>query len=110
MKYWIWICALCSLSLNAADFYQLMGKGTKHWQFVSQQADIAFLDFAKQVYEQHKEAQYTVDAPYKIPPVIHFIWLGPKHFPPESVENVRSWIAHNPEWTVKLWTDRDRIA
>ncbi len=44
----------------------------------------------------------------KIPKVVHFIWLGPRPFPPQSVENVRTWIAHNPDWEFKFWTDRRR--
>src|SRR4029078_2446346 len=53
---------------------------------------------------------FTRQGPYKIPPTVHFIWLGPKHFPPESVDNVRMWIAKNPGWKVKFWTDRKREA
>lgn len=105
---------LFCFALHAADedFDALMGRKTKHWEFVSQEKDRAFLIFAKQVYEKNKEAQhqYKPDGAYKIPPVIHFIWLGPKQFPPESVQNVRTWIAQHPGWTVKFWTDRLRLA
>ncbi len=92
-----------------SDFDALMGRKTKHWQHVAQEKDVAFLSFAKEIYEKHKDVQFTAQGPYKIPPVIHFIWLGPKQFPPQSVENVRTWIAKNPGWKVKFWTDRDRM-
>ena len=102
--------AIYTIALSAdTDFDALMGKKTKHWHFVTQENDIAFLRFAQQIYEKYKDAQFTTTGSYKIPPVIHFIWLGPKHFPPQSVENVRTWIAQNPGWKVKLWTDRDRM-
>lgn len=42
---------------------------------------------------------------YKIPQVIHFIWLGPKPFPAESVKNVASWKLYHPSWVMKFWTD-----
>ena len=45
---------------------------------------------------------------FRVSKVIHFIWVGPKPFPRDSVENVRSWIAKHPDWTFKFWTDRDR--
>ena len=104
-------CIFFCFSLFAEqDFYSLMGKATKHWEFVTQSVDIALLDSAQALYEKNKAKQFTTQGAYKIPPVIHFIWLGPKHFPPESVENVRTWIAHNPGWKVKFWTDRKRLA
>jgi hypothetical protein len=115
MKHWLFFFLVISAVSYAAadeDFDALMGKKTKHWEFVSQEKDRAFLAFTKQIYEKNKEAQnqYQPNSNFKIPPVIHFIWLGPKHFPPESVENVRTWIVKHPGWTVKFWTDRPRPA
>ncbi len=110
MKY-LWFFLLCCSFLFAkeeSEFDILMGKETKHWDFVAQESDILFLSSAKEVFEKHKAVQFTQEGPYKIPPVIHFIWLGPKPFPPQSVDNVRTWIARNPGWRVKFWTDRKR--
>ncbi len=90
------------------DFDQLMGKSTAHWNYVAQSQDIDMLERAKTLYEKNQSAQFISEGPYKIPPVVHFIWLGPRPFPPQSVENVRTWIALNPGWKVKFWTDRDR--
>lgn len=66
--------------------------------------DEAMLDFL--------EAEYTKNAPLlsrpaaaKIPDVVHFIWLGPKPFPEESLVNVRSWQKLNPAWELYFWTD-----
>ncbi len=90
------------------DFLGLMGKGTSHWGYVHQECDLSLLEQMEALYQKNKNAQFTISNDYKVPPVIHFIWLGPKTFPPTSVENLRSWMAYHPEWTIKFWTDRDR--
>lgn len=58
------------------------------------------------------ESDYTKKAPLllspqnaKIPKIVHFIWLGPKPFPLESIVNVRSWQQYNPSWQLYFWTD-----
>ena len=38
----------------------------------------------------------------KIPKVLHFIWLGPKPFPQESVKNLQSWKNYHPNWVINL--------
>jgi hypothetical protein len=90
------------------DFEELMGKSTSHWNSITEEQDVKTLEFAKALYQKNKMAQYAQKGRYKVPAVIHFIWLGPRPFPPGSVENVRTWIENNPGWTVKFWTDRDR--
>lgn len=90
------------------EFDELMGKSTAHWQYVAQDQDKTTLEYAKALYYKNKAAQFMQEGAFKIPPVIHFIWLGPRPFPPQSVENVRTWMTQNPGWKVKFWTDRDR--
>jgi mannosyltransferase OCH1-like enzyme len=90
------------------DFERLMGKETEHWKWVEQSVDKEALASFHKLYTKNYERQFTQDQPYKIPKVIHFIWLGPRSFPAESVENVRTWMAQNPDWRVKFWTDRKR--
>jgi hypothetical protein len=63
-----------------------------------------------QFYQKIYETNRTHTSPYKIPPVIHFIWLGPKEFPKTSSKNIASWIEKHPGWTFKFWTDIDRAA
>lgn len=111
MKLILFLCLLCASSLNAAapdEFDELMGKETAHWRYVEQTQDKETLDLSKTLYYKNKNRQNISIGPFKIPPVVHFIWLGPNAFPPQSVENVRSWIAQHPGWKVKFWTDRDR--
>lgn len=102
---------LLSFSLNGSDFFELMGKKTVHWVHVSKDKDLQLLKRFEDLYEKQKPYIYAArQDTFNIPPTIHFIWLGPHPFPPESVENVRSWIARHPGWKCKFWTDRKRPA
>lgn len=91
---------------QAENFDSLMGKETPHWSYLVREEDNTFLQACRAVYETQIRTPPTKS--FKIPKIIHFIWLGPRPFPPESVENIRTWMAHHPDWTVKFWTDRDR--
>ena len=58
------------------------------------------------------EGEYTKNIAFldnsasaKIPGIVHFIWLGPKPFPEESLVNVLSWQKLNPTWELYFWTD-----
>jgi hypothetical protein len=101
---------LCTATLLAEkdDFDLLMGKNSPHWAHVGQPEDIQALFRYKQLYDRQKELRHLKAAAVKIPKVVHFIWLGPRSFPGESVHNVRTWMAQNPDWTFKFWTDRPR--
>lgn len=99
----------CLLPLMVfADFDVLMGKNTSHWVHVQQEIDKGALRRYKELYDRHSELQYRKVETSKIPKIVHFIWLGPRSFPGESVHNVRTWMAQNPDWTFKFWTDRPR--
>ena len=90
------------------DFESLTGKDLPTWQYVQTKEDFEHLDFFKTIYEQHKQYLASPPESIRIPQVLHFIWLGPKPFPRESVENIRGWMAKHPDWTIKFWTDRER--
>jgi hypothetical protein len=102
------VMLLLIFPLWADDFELLMGKGTKHWNHVQQPVDRDALDRYKSLYDRHQELRFVKSNTTKIPKIVHFIWLGPRAFPPQSVENVRTWMAQNPDWTFKFWTDRPR--
>ncbi len=101
-------CFALDKRIDYNDFEGLMGKGTSHWAHLQQDGDWALFHQIQSLYQKNKDAQFTAAAVDKIPPVIHVIWLGPRTFPPKSVENLRSWIAYHPEWKIKFWTDRER--
>ncbi len=90
------------------DFESLTGKDLPTWDYVKTQDDFTSLDFFKRMYELRKGLLSGTQEAVRIPKVAHFIWIGPKPFPRESVENIRTWIAKNPDWTFYFWTDRDR--
>lgn len=106
------LCAACckkeSLKKPSNDFESLMGKDLPAWQHVQTKDDFQNLAFFKSVFEKNSVFLKCVNQEMRIPKVIHFIWIGPKPFPRESIENVRTWVAHHPDWTMKFWTDRER--
>jgi mannosyltransferase OCH1-like enzyme len=52
---------------------------------------------------RHKE---TYSEEPLIPHVVHFIWLG-SELPSEQARVIETWRQINPDWQVKIWTDRD---
>jgi hypothetical protein len=90
------------------DFESLTGKGLPAWEFIQTKEDFEHLHFFKTMYDKRKELMSLENETMRIPKIAHFIWLGPKAFPRESVENVRSWVAKHPDWTFNFWTDRAR--
>jgi len=91
-----------------ANFESLMGKDLPSWQFVQTKEDWENLAFFRNIFEQNNHLFPPIKVENKIPKVLHFIWIGPRSFPRESIENIKSWVAKHPEWEVKFWTDRDR--
>lgn len=109
------ICALMGCSkeahvkqLPSDDFEILMGRDLPSWKYVQTKADKENLNFYRDIFESYKNLSPSFSPPVRIPKIIHFIWVGPRHFPLESVENVRTWIAKHPDWTINFWTDRVR--
>ncbi len=90
------------------DFESLTGKNLPTWEYVQTKEDIEHLNFFKAMYDLRKGLIQSVAEGIRIPKDIHFIWIGPKPFPRESVENVRTWMAKNPDCTFHFWTDRPR--
>ncbi len=92
-----------------SEFNELVGKNTPYWKYVSSDKDHQILNALKAVYQKNHAAQYAQEGNYKIPKVVHCIWLGPRPFPQASVENMRTWVAKHPDWEFKFWTDRKRL-
>lgn len=117
MRYWLcWVLLLglcsCSAKKHRApqgdDFASLSGKNLPCWHYVQTKEDLARLQLFQSIYEQQSVHLQQPSDVVRIPHVIHFIWIGPKPFPYESVENIRSWMGKHPDWTFKFWTDRER--
>jgi hypothetical protein len=90
------------------DFESLMGKRLPAWQYVITREDFENLKHFQTLFEKNLPLLSTSSAQEKIPHTLHFIWLGPKEFPRDSIANVRSWIGKHPDWKVYFWTDRER--
>ena len=89
-------------------FESLTGKDLPVWDYVQTKEDVEHLNLFKRMYDLKKGLIGASGEMQRIPKVVHFIWIGPRQFPRESVENVRSWMAKNPGWTFNFWTDRQR--
>ncbi len=108
-------CLVCSCQKKSAnklpqsdDFEVLSGKDTSTWHYVQTREDFEHLNLFKTIYQLKKGLLAVQEETYRIPQVVHFIWIGPNPFPRASVENVRTWMAKHPHWTFYFWTDRDR--
>ncbi|HNA63017.1 MAG TPA: hypothetical protein PKW79_08065, partial [Rhabdochlamydiaceae bacterium] len=104
----LWGCSKKQETKNKVDFETLMGSNFEAWQHVQTPEDFENLSFFKSVYDKNIPFLQMKSSMFHVPKIVHFIWIGPKPFPRESVENIRSWIAKHPDWTFKFWTDRDR--
>ena len=91
------------------SFEVLQGCGTDDWSYVQTKCDYDDLDRYCTLYKKNFSHQFNSSPIFKIPQTVHLIWIGPKPFPPESVENIRTWMAHHPDWTFNFWTDRTRL-
>lgn len=90
------------------DFESLTGKELPTWQYVQVKEDFEHLGIFKAIYESQKGYLNLPSEKERVPKIVHFIWIGPRPFPRESVENIRTWMAKHPDWTFKFWTDRKR--
>ncbi|MGC2596005.1 MAG: glycosyltransferase [Rhabdochlamydiaceae bacterium] len=93
---------------SSNDFENLTGKDLPVWEYVQTKEDFEHLHLFKRMYDLRKGLITALSEMVHIPKIVHFIWIGPRPFPRESVENVRSWMAKHPDWTFNFWTDRER--
>lgn len=92
------------------SFEKLEGLETDDWNYIQTKSDFNDLEKFKALYKKNIQHQFNGSPIFKIPKIIHLIWIGPRPFPIESVETCRTWIAHHPDWTFIFWTDRRRPA
>ncbi|MBS0620539.1 MAG: hypothetical protein JSS61_03665 [Verrucomicrobia bacterium] len=67
--------------------------------------DARRLGFVTALFQSSEKRLHPLEG---IPRTLHFIWLGPKPFPAESVSYVKEWLDCHPHWAVKFWTDMER--
>src|SRR3990172_949884 len=87
------------------DFDLLMGKDLPCWQFIRTKEDWHSFDLFRANYE--KRGLLFLEAkqgdPFKIPKIIHLVWLGSAEFPKKSRENLKKWRELHPDWAIKFW-------
>jgi len=111
MKFLLFLVSIVPLfSSEPEEFDLLMGKKTSYFEYLEEDGEKQAYDRYRSLYARHCALLSRADGKNKIPKVVHLIWLGPRQFPRASVEHVRSWIALNPGWKFKFWTDRARPA
>ncbi len=102
-----------SLVLDCPSFEHLCGKydellKRKHL-FSSE--DQEFLTLLEENYNENSSlTRDHVPTDLHIPHVLHIVWVGPRPFPRQYVDNLRSWQQHHPTWTMKFWTDSHKRA
>ncbi len=87
-------------------FVKLMGdcKQGRHRPRHLRAKDRSFLKLFSRAYD--KNMSFLKKEPLNhIPHQMHLIWIGPRPFPAESVDNVRSFRTHHPDWVMNFWTD-----
>ena len=105
MKLFFFFLFVPVVSLFSGSFEEHLLKEGEELRYVQTQEDKKRLEHYAAMFEMGVEKQNPMGA---IPKTLHFIWLGPKPFPQESVKNLRGWIDLHPGWRVKFWTDQER--
>jgi len=112
--------SLCLFWLSPVDahsgvtfeqFKTMMGqRGSSSWSNLSQKQlwkERSVKENFEKAYDQYIRAIKYLSKPAvnTVPKNIHFIWIGPKPFPKDSIKNLISWKKHHPTWKFFLWTD-----
>jgi mannosyltransferase OCH1-like enzyme len=115
-KYLVGLFLLSGLlngKIQDREFDFLMQKHLYGWVFENDQTyrrlQISASDtynFFKDLYDQI--IQLTPDQQYRIPTIIHQIWLG-SPVPEELKKFQESWHQFHPTWQYRLWTDKDIV-
>lgn len=74
-------------------------------RFLETEEDLRRLGVFSAMYKMAKSSEPIHPS---IPKTLHMIWVGPLPFPAESVERLRGWVEHHPDWKFKFWTDQER--
>ncbi len=105
--FFLFLSPLFAHSVELPDFDKAMGKGTTAWGCIRTSEDQRRIAEFKSHYQDYR-TQEKLSNHQHIPQVLHWIWLGPKPFPQESIVRMKQWMKLHPTWTFKLWTDQAR--
>lgn len=99
----LWLFLLAPLLLLGGEFEKYLQMTDANLAFVQTPEDKRRLGFFSALYETGKQKEKPIEG---VPKTLHFIWLGPKPFPEESVEKIKGWLDHHPGWTALFWSDQ----
>lgn len=119
-QYWI-IILLAFFALSAAYLYQVFFKFNECVDFdksmnsglkitfgahSTPEAEQKWFKDLKDLYKKNCYDSFAESSEYKIPPIIHHVWLGSDI--PQAYKYLRqTWVENHPGWIFKLWTDAD---
>jgi hypothetical protein len=93
--------------LFAGKFDEHLEKAGGDLQYIRTPEDRKLLGFFSALFDMAEKREHSVGV---IPRTLHFIWLGPKPFPKDSVSKVKRWLDEHPGWKFKFWTDLGQAA
>lgn len=67
--------------------------------------DLFYAEFFQNAFTSFQKNKRILPEEDQIPKILHFIWIGQKKFPAESLKNLKSWQKHHPDWRIFFWTD-----
>lgn len=82
-----------------------MGKGKRCFRSVKTKEDRERLRSFEALFTKNYIEEVSSEAPFLIPPKIHFIWLGPNPYPEKSKQCLSSWQKYHPDWPIYFWSD-----
>lgn len=96
--------ATCALMHFYVDFDTSM-QLKRYPQRLHDEVESHFYEVFKTLYEKNSP-QHMACHEYRIPKIIHQIWLG-SPFPEKYRAFQETWQKHHPDWEYRLWTDED---
>lgn len=101
------LCALAILKKSKKpDFDASMRLAEYPDLFAQNESYPKVYEMLKHLYNKNYVEKVPADAPYKIPKILHQIWLG-SSFPEKYVAFRDTWLKNHPDWEYKLWTEKE---
>jgi mannosyltransferase OCH1-like enzyme len=93
------------LSLNAYEIPSISFDDGFSVEINPKKANSRNYSVFQKIYDNYLE-NASVEEEYKIPKLIHLIWVG-SPFPKKYQKFLESWRSFHPDWTIRLWTDAE---
>lgn len=93
---------------NKSLFHYLNNVTAEELQVLPEK-DLKNFYYFKEVFDKnYKNSAFTPVS--KIPKTFHWIWIGPKAFPHDSISKLKSWMKNHPGYVFKFWSDKNTKA